>query len=130
MSTTSTAAGWTKLEEPEEGFPDVQRVSPGPLVEEIQEMKQAAAILAEMDPDDDKAKVLRHAAERIRRRLWQGCDLPVELPPKGIVALPEVDITADAVRDWCKNDKVKYRRTKSGRYYVDVESALEHAGAR
>lgn len=130
MSTTATGTGWTNLEEPEAGFPDVRRVDPGPLIEEIHEMKRAAAMFAEMDPDDPKAKVLRFAAERMRKRLWKGCDVPVELPPKGIAALPEIDVTADAVRYWCETEKVKYRRTKSGRYYVDVESALEHAGAR
>lgn len=93
-------------------------------------MKKLASAWAQMDPDDEKAKVLRFVAERMRRRLWKGCDLPVELPPKGIAALPEIDVTADAVRYWCETDKVKYRRTESGRYHVDVESALEHAGAR
>jgi len=81
-------------------------------------------------PGMKKAKVLRHNAERMRKRLWQACDVPVELPPKGIAALPEITVGTDAVRYWCKTEKVKYRKTKSGRYMVDVQSALEHTGAR
>jgi len=130
MATPTRDAGWTRLEDPPEGFPDVRLVRPEPLAEGIKEMNRAAALLEQMDPDDDKAKVLRFAAERIRRRLWKACDLPRELSPKGIAALPEIDVTDDAVRHWCKTDKIQHRRTKSGRYYVDVESALEHAGVR
>lgn len=128
MATPTRDAGWTRLEDVPDGYPDVHLVSPEPLAEGIDEMNRTAAALEEMDPDDSKAKVLRFAAERMRRRLWKACDLPRELPPKGIAALPGIDVTAGAVRYWCKTDKVQYRRTKSGRYLVDVDSALEHAG--
>jgi len=128
MAKSTSQDGWTKLPEPGSGYPDARHVSPGPLIEELEELESFALQTKAVDPDDPKALAILHAVERMRKRLWMGCRLPQEGSPKEIAKLTSV--TADTVRNWCKAGYVRHRRTGSGRYIVDVDSAVDYATAR
>lgn len=125
-----THPGFSELPEPNDDFPERRLGRIQPLIEEISEVREFADMLEAVDAGCEKVRFIRFFTERMRKRLWQACDLSQELSPKAIAELEAVDVTADAVRYWCKHDKVKHRRTKSGRYFVDVESALDYAGSR
>lgn len=128
MAESTPQDGWTNLPEPGEGYPDARHISPAPLIEELEELTSFALRMKAVDPDDPKALAILHAVERLRKRLWMGCRLPQEGSPKEIANLTSV--TEDTIRNWCNAGHVRHRRTGSGRYIVDVDSAVDYAAAR
>lgn len=128
MAESTSQGGWTNLPEPGDGYPDARHISPAPLIEELEELKGFALRTKAVDPDDPKSLAILHVVERLRKRLWMGCRVPTEESPEEIAS--RISFTADTVRNWCQAGHVRHRRTGSGRYRVNVESALDYAAAR
>lgn len=130
MAGTTESAGWSNTGDTESmsGFPDVSEVSLAPIEEEIMELEQHAARSEQVDPSDPRPRVIRFVVARIRQRLWEASAVPAEETPQQIA--DRFGVSPDTVIYWCKQQYVKHRQTGSGRYFVDVESAIEHNAGR
>lgn len=106
------------------GYPDADRIRLQPLLAALEKLKEMAASHREIDSDSLTAKTLQFSALQFRAALWEGAKVKEEKTPEQLGTL--LGVSADTVRYWCRQDHVRYRQTKSGRYYVDVQSALEY----
>jgi hypothetical protein len=125
-----TAGGWTRLEEPPAGFPDAETVRLTPLREELEEMERWARQTQAMNGDSPEAKALLFLVDRLRKRVWEAASYRRELSPLALAKHVGGAVTDDTVRLWCQAGHVKHRRTGSGRYFVDVDSALNYMNRR
>lgn len=107
-----------------EGYPDARRILLDALKDELERLKSLIEGHIAVDPHSEVAKGLSYARERFRAAIWDGARVRDEKPPETVARL--LGLSADAVRYWCRKGYVEHRKTKSGRYLVDVQSALDY----
>ena len=109
----------------QESLPDGEFGALSPFVAELEWLKVAIEMHRLTDPECPRAKALELSRNRLRERLWEAVKIETELPPERVAAL--LDVHSDTVRYWCRKAYVRYRKTRSGRYLIDMASALEYA---
>lgn len=107
-----------------ENLPDAEFGALAPFIAELEWLENMIAMHRLTDENCTRAKALELSRDRLRERIWEAVEMKEERSPEQIATL--VGVHSDTVRYWCRNNYVAHRKTKSGRYMVEVESVLEY----
>lgn len=111
---------------PQHPIPPTDWVLVDPIARTLADLERHAQACLELDPSNSQGRVVQGVVDRIRDAIWEGHTSPDERTPADVARL--LSLSEDTIRNWCKAGKVASRRTHSGRFMVDLNSALAFAG--